>query len=728
MSPGRTLALTIVLFSVAASASPLVDPFVEDLRVGRCRTIDDVVSEDGWPAGLFEPAHWSEAWSGSWRRAATDPGAFLQSAPGLLSCFATDGEALAWLADRLRVWEQRDSLARNDRASLPSALWEEVLTKRALDQAGGGDPQGAFATIGTLLTVLPAGAVDDLERFVWSLRRNALGESLGHAARPDVFWPELLALGPYDCDSGWAVWSRHRRHLGLPLLPAAPVDSRTVLFLARLHDPGLTSRDIDRSPYDPALRAALGAAVLPTSSLRRHFGLYPDPPVDAQLQEHWLSGRWRLLGHTADAAEKLAALPGIAPEHRAGYLRRAADKQASAGYWGSVVTNLRAAQLAAERSGKRSVIERVRLEIERVVALTAHKGMYRASAVLGELLAEGSTGRSGGRSGDAADVVGAGRAAPLSTPPVYAGQSAARCRTWLAWARLGVRLAEDAGGSEPHWRAYVSALNQVIAEEGANSPPGPAVRQAVSAAMGAAPWRERALDWALASAMVQCAAGALPSSETPLIELVARAGSDLEKHLLLGLALQIDDARGQLAAVVNLKRPGLSPDESLLLLYPVPADPFVEDLLREGGVDPALVLAVARNESLFDPAVRSRSGALGWLQIMPFHYPGRGYHDGEVVWRRLSASLAAGLDQLGASIRRYDGDPYRMMAAYNAGPSAVKRWDVQLGEGAPPAVFLAWIGYPETRRYVEKVLIDRQIYAWILRGAEGMQQSAPVSR
>ncbi|MBC8423983.1 lytic murein transglycosylase, partial [bacterium] len=80
---------------------------------------------------------------------------------------------------------------------------------------------------------------------------------------------------------------------------------------------------------------------------------------------------------------------------------------------------------------------------------------------------------------------------------------------------------------------------------------------------------------------------------------------------------------------------------------------------------------------------------------------------------------------LAVGSRRYDGDPYRTLADYNAGPSAVRRWDAQLGAGAPATTFLAWIGYPETRRYVEKVLIDRHIYAWILRGAEGVHSSAP---
>ncbi len=726
MSTGRILVFALLLYATCASATPPLDPFVEDLRVGRHRAAEDLELVDGWPAGLFAPAQRSTAWEAAWAVASHDPAAFLDQAIGLRSCFTTDTEARTWLTDRIRLWETRDDLeCCGDRLTRP-AQWKGEMTMSVLDMVQAGELSGALARIDSLLTSLPDGSIDDLERFVWSLRQRALRAGLGRTPAPDVLWPELLDLGPYDRNSGWAIWSVHRRHLGRPLLPPSPGDLKTVLFLASLGTTGLTSRDIDRSPFARDAKSALGAAVLPKSALRRHFGLYPDLPVGARLQEYWLRGRWRLLGHTATVAEKLASLPGITHEHRAGYLRRAADKQASAGYWGSVVPNLRTAQMSAERSGKRRVIERIRHETERVAALSAHQGMSRASELLLELLDPRSTATENGRLASAADLVRAGQADRLVTAPFNADPTKARARAWRTWARLGARLARN--HADLRWREYGDILDQEFAAGGPPTSPEFSARRAIDHALRLMPWRERALDWALACAMVERADGALAASETPITDLTARAKSNLEKHLLLGVSLLLGDARGQLATTVAMSRPGLTQDEYLLLLYPVPAAPFVMDKLRASGVDPALVLAVARNESLFDPAVRSRSGALGWMQIMPFHYPGRGYHEGEVVWRKLAASLAAGLDLLANNSRRYDGDPYRTLAAYNAGPSAVKRWDAQLGAGAPPTTFLAWIGYPETRRYVEKVLIDRLIYAWILRGAEGEQPAASETR
>ena len=104
---------------------------------------------------------------------------------------------------------------------------------------------------------------------------------------------------------------------------------------------------------------------------------------------------------------------------------------------------------------------------------------------------------------------------------------------------------------------------------------------------------------------------------------------------------------------------------------------------------------------------------------MPFHHRQKGALPGRDHWSDAASAVARGDGLITENRRRYRGDPYRLLAAYNAGPGAANRWDEQLGGSADRAEFLAWIGYTETRAYVEKVLIDKIIYDWILDGVPG---------
>ena len=121
-----------------------------------------------------------------------------------------------------------------------------------------------------------------------------------------------------------------------------------------------------------------------------------------------------------------------------------------------------------------------------------------------------------------------------------------------------------------------------------------------------------------------------------------------------------------------------------------------------------------KNESLFDPAVRSRAGALGFMQIMPFHYTDRGASFGKEHWSQPAIAIAFGDRLLQEGTQRYKGDPYMSLASYNAGPKPTARWKKQLGGTCTRQEYAFWIGYPETRYYVEKVLIDREIYESII--------------
>jgi hypothetical protein len=105
------------------------------------------------------------------------------------------------------------------------------------------------------------------------------------------------------------------------------------------------------------------------------------------------------------------------------------------------------------------------------------------------------------------------------------------------------------------------------------------------------------------------------------------------------------------------------------------------------GVDPALVHAVVKVESDFNPYALSRKGAMGLMQLMPqtavVMNVGNSFNPGE--------NIDGGVKYLRYLIDRYEGNLHLALAAYNSGETAVKKWGT-----IPP--------YPETQNYVKKVM------------------------
>jgi soluble lytic murein transglycosylase-like protein len=149
--------------------------------------------------------------------------------------------------------------------------------------------------------------------------------------------------------------------------------------------------------------------------------------------------------------------------------------------------------------------------------------------------------------------------------------------------------------------------------------------------------------------------------------------------------------------------------------YPLPR------LQPQGGfrVDPALLYAMALQESRFDADAVSPAGARGMMQIMPAT---ASHVTGDPSWREpaavrrlndpgLSLDLGqryvhhlSGLDGVG-------GNLVRVLAAYNAGPGNLLKWLPAHGHRDDPFLFIEAIPLDETRTYVQQVLAYSWIYA-----------------
>lgn len=139
------------------------------------------------------------------------------------------------------------------------------------------------------------------------------------------------------------------------------------------------------------------------------------------------------------------------------------------------------------------------------------------------------------------------------------------------------------------------------------------------------------------------------------------------------------------ATVAPPVAPRLDPQVAERYLLSLPFGGEIRRAARQNRIDELLVASVVEAESSFRPDAVSEKGALGLMQLMPFHLEG--------VEEPLdpAVNLALGAGYLAELEARYGGDVRLTLAAYHAGPGAVARWG-----GVPP--------YASTRTYIGRVL------------------------
>jgi soluble lytic murein transglycosylase-like protein len=116
-------------------------------------------------------------------------------------------------------------------------------------------------------------------------------------------------------------------------------------------------------------------------------------------------------------------------------------------------------------------------------------------------------------------------------------------------------------------------------------------------------------------------------------------------------------------------------------------DALIEQAAQRNGVDPAVLHGLIQQESGFDPNAQSGAGASGLTQLMP----GTASSLGVTNPLDPTQSIEGGARYLSQMMSQFGGNTSEALAAYNAGPGAVRQYG-----GIPP--------YPETQSYVSKVL------------------------
>jgi soluble lytic murein transglycosylase len=140
------------------------------------------------------------------------------------------------------------------------------------------------------------------------------------------------------------------------------------------------------------------------------------------------------------------------------------------------------------------------------------------------------------------------------------------------------------------------------------------------------------------------------------------------------------------------------------LWYPLKYETIVRGHARNYHLDPALLAAVIDQESKFRSGVKSRSGAIGLMQLLPDTAKGIAVHTGGTRFRvddlyNPEINVRYGAWYLRHLLNKY-GDERTALAAYNAGQENVDGWR-RRGEG---------VAFPETRHYVKRVERLKTLY------------------
>ena len=150
--------------------------------------------------------------------------------------------------------------------------------------------------------------------------------------------------------------------------------------------------------------------------------------------------------------------------------------------------------------------------------------------------------------------------------------------------------------------------------------------------------------------------------------------------------------------------------------FPLAYQDVVHRMARQKKLRSSLIWGVIRQESAFNAQARSATGARGLMQLMPrtATYVAKKH---QLPHRDIDLTSAKENIQLGSSyladlLQRFDQREAIAIAAYNAGPTRVSRWQASM-DVEDMELWVELLPYRETRLYVQHVLAFMMVYDWL---------------
>jgi soluble lytic murein transglycosylase len=158
------------------------------------------------------------------------------------------------------------------------------------------------------------------------------------------------------------------------------------------------------------------------------------------------------------------------------------------------------------------------------------------------------------------------------------------------------------------------------------------------------------------------------------------------------------------------------------LLYPRPYDTQIKRAAQIVDLSPTLLYATLRQESLYRVDAVSSAGARGLMQLLPSTAAYTAQRRPELVkllhepnnLSNPTTNIYLGAAKLRDMIDRFDGKVPLALAAYNAGPTAARRWHPT--EKKDLDIWIENIPYNETRIYIQRIYWHSVVFGWLLTG------------